>query len=77
MIHHTRGVYADGSFKDNGVKSENLQDHIAYNKQFRPGRALFVDGKCVHHGYLDAKECEKIERTIEGIRMGRDTAPYC
>ena len=43
-IHHTRGVYANGEYKDNAVRAEDLESHIEYNKTFRFGRALLVDG---------------------------------
>lgn len=49
-IHTTIGLYPDNSFKMNGVRPEDLESHIQYNKEFRPGRALFVDGKCVYKG---------------------------
>lgn len=75
-IHHTAGFYANGDHKSNGVKSENLKDHIEYNVSWRPGRALFVDGKCVHQGYLSQDKCDEIEKKLEGATMDKDTAPY-
>ncbi len=36
MIHHTVGVYNDGSRKENGVSSENIASHIWYNLGMRP-----------------------------------------
>lgn len=76
MIHLTVGCYADGSRKTNGVKSENLAEHIQYNLIFRPGRALFVDGFCLHEGYLDKGRCAEIEAELKGKTADRDTAPY-
>ena len=78
MIHHTMGVYSDGSRKHNGVDSEHLQVHIDYNKTMRFGRALFVDGKCVYKGYLSQEECDAIERewAANPRVMTRCTAPY-
>lgn len=55
-IHHTRGVYSNGEYKDNAVLHEHLPDHIQYNKDFRPGRALLVDGVVVHNGYLNDEQ---------------------
>lgn len=49
-IHHTRGVYPNGEYKDNAVLAEHLEGHIEYNKTFRFGRALFVDGVMVYAG---------------------------
>ena len=76
MIHHTAGYYGDGSRKTNGVKSENLAKHIQYNLIMRPGRAFFVDGICIHTGYLASERCKEIERELSGIKANKDTAPY-
>lgn len=51
-IHHTRGVYSNGDFKDNAVLAEHLEGHIEYNKTMRFGRALFVDGVLVYRGSI-------------------------
>jgi len=64
QIHTTIGLYANGSFKINGVKHQFLEFHIEYNKQMRPGRSLFVDGKCVHIGYHSEFEIKEFERKI-------------
>ncbi len=78
MIHHTMGVYNDGSRKHNGVLSEDLASHIWYNITMRPGRALFVDGYCLNEGYLDKVKIEAIEVDLKQnpVVMPRDTAPY-
>jgi len=55
MIHHTRGVYTNGDYKDNGVSSEQLARHIQFNIIMRPGRALFVDGFCLYDGVILAE----------------------
>lgn len=75
-IHHTAGYYCDGSYKTNGVKSEHLQDHIDYNLSMRPGRAFFVDGKCLNKGYLSDERCKEIEKSLIGVTANKDTAPY-
>lgn len=78
MIHHTVGVYSDGSRKENGVSSENIASHIWYNLRMRPGRAFFVDGFCLNKGYLTIERCEEIEKELQHAahKMERDTAPY-
>ena len=76
MIHTTIGVYLDGSKKVNGVTSERLADHIRYNLDFRPGRALFVDGICLHRGGLDSVRCDTLERGVKAITRQIDTSPY-
>lgn len=77
-IHHTMGVYANGDRKHNGVAATDLEAHIDYNLKMRPGRALFVDGKCVHRGYLTEGQCKQIEHelTVDPILMDRITTPY-
>jgi hypothetical protein len=48
-IHHTMGLYPNGSTKHNGVAAEDLEGHIQY-QDCRPGRAFFVDGNCIYKG---------------------------
>ena len=48
--HLTIGVYSNGQWKYNVVRDEDLQEHIEYNKTWRPGRLLYVDGKRVWNG---------------------------
>lgn len=76
MIHFTIGYYANGESKANGVMSENLASHIDYNLTMRPGRAFFVDGKCLNQGYLDKARCDEIEKEIASQVATRDTQPY-
>lgn len=78
MIHHTMGVYPNGSRKHNGVAEEDLNNHIGYNKMFRPGRALFVDGLCVHEGYLSKEECDRISTELlrYPVQVPKCTKPY-
>lgn len=78
MNHITIGVYANDDYKINIVKEEDLVNHIEYNKLFRYGRALFVDGKCENQGYLsDIKRIEwenKIKQMDIDKRVA--TCPY-
>lgn len=81
-IHSTIGVYVGiqdrRHWKLNGVKEENLEAHIEYNKKWRPGRGFFVDGKCVNKGYLSDEDVERLEKEMaENPHIPtRDTAPY-
>lgn len=79
-IHTTIGVYLNGSFKLNGVTPENLGTHIEHNIKYRPGRALFVDGECVHKGYLCDEKVksfeERISKSLKHFTMINDTQPY-
>lgn len=62
-LHASVGVYASQSYKVNGVKHRDIQAHIKYNLENRPGRALFIDGKCLNSGNLS--EAEVIEWTAK------------
>lgn len=80
-IHTTIGVYPKPDrylWKINGVAEEHLQAHITYNRNWRPGRALFVDGKCVYPGNVSPDDIARIEAELEAdpIVRDRDTAPY-
>lgn len=46
----TYGVYPNGDWKRNAVDPAYLQTHIKYNKDYRPGRALVVDGQVILPG---------------------------
>lgn len=77
MISTTIGLYANGEYVVNGVSHKDLAIHIAYNKSFRPGRALIVDGVCVHTGYLSSEDCADFIATVaHSITMTKCTAPY-
>ena len=78
MIVTTVGVYPNGSFKTNGVKQEHLKEHIEYNKLWRFGRALIVDGKIEYCGYWKQEELQAFieKEKINEIRIDKCTAPY-
>lgn len=77
-IHTTIGIYCNGSFKVNGVKDEDLANHIEYNKTFRFGRALVVDNEIVYQGYMKKEEIEKVlkENKLDQYVLQKCTAPY-
>lgn len=74
MNHVTIGLYANESYVINVVHPAHLDYHIEYNKVMRFGRALFVDGKCVHQGYLSAYKVAEWENKIKDILKGVDTS---
>lgn len=80
VIHTTIGVYKSGKFKMNGVEAVHLESHIAYNKENRWGRALFVDGECVYAGYFTEKEVSDYTRLFKSDKkrftITKDTKPY-
>ena len=77
-MHVTVGVYMNGQYKYNIVRDEDLENHIKYNKIFRFGRGLFVDGKCVNQGYLSGEQVRNWEGRISEMEfnMPHDTRPY-
>lgn len=77
-LHHSRGVYPNGFHKDNGVHPDHLAEHLKYNVTWRPGRALFVDGKCVNFGGVGEERCREIEIALseQPVVMDRCNVPY-
>lgn len=73
MNHITIGVYLNDSYKINIVKEEDLVSHIEYNKVFRYGRALFVDGKCENQGYLSDSKVKEWEDKIKQMDIDKRT----
>jgi hypothetical protein len=67
MNHITVGVYLTGDHKVNVVDSSDLNDHIEYNKRLRFGRALFLDGECIHEGYLSKDSIKEWENKISNM----------
>lgn len=74
MNHVTIGVYANDSYKINVVKEEHLKDHIEYNKVFRYGRGLFVDGKCENQEYLTDIQVMEWEDKIKQMNIDTKVA---
>lgn len=60
-VHTTIGVYANDSMEINGVVDANLEQHIKYNLEARPGRAFFVNGVCINNGYLTQEKIDYYE----------------
>lgn len=67
-LHKTYGVYFNRSWKRNAVHPNDLAGHIEYNKFWRFGRALIVDGVVVHTGYFKQEEIEEwVRETLPEI----------
>lgn len=77
-VHITIGIYPNGDYKVNGVLPEHLQDHIEYNKIYRFGRALMVDGELVYGGVSEDGYFDEIieSKDLKNIRVSKCTAPY-
>lgn len=49
------------SFRD----GDEVNEWVEYNSTMRFGQALFIDGRCIRHGYLTKKECDEIEKLLQ------------
>ena len=61
----TIGVYNNGDRVSNGVHRDDLFTHIEYNFTYRFGRALFVEGRCLNHGYLSPERIRELETEFQ------------
>jgi hypothetical protein len=80
-IHKTYGVYPDLSWKRNAVEHTDLEAHIEYNKTWRWGRALIVDGVCVYSGSIKEEVIqkwidEKLPTIDKDFNPTKHSAPY-
>lgn len=58
MSHLVLNIYSNGEYVFEYVNSLDLNEYIEYNKVWRFGRLIYVDGKrvyngCIENGYLD------------------------
>lgn len=80
--HLTLGVYTNGQYKYNVVKEEDLESHIEYNKTWRWGRLLYVDGERVYDGCHKEESLpmyDEIARNFyenNNVNMNKPTIPY-
>ena len=83
MVNHlTLGVYLSGDCAYNVVREEDLEEHIQFNKTFRPGRLLYVDGQRIYNGVLKEKYLPKYDKIVEefymtnNVDLDKPTTPY-
>lgn len=82
MNHLTLGIYSNGQYKFNVVRGEDLESHIEYNKTWRWGRLLYVDGKRVWNGCVKTECLKKYDDIAKNfyennnINMNKATIPY-
>jgi len=76
MYHTTVGVYSNMEYKINGVDPDHLEGHIEYNKGWRFGRALLVDGKVVYTGYFSEEDIPMLESRYGHLRAPRLSETY-
>jgi hypothetical protein len=73
--HLTVGVYPNNEYKTNCVPDFELAEHVQYNKDYRGGRGLFVDGVCVHRGGLTEQQVLDWTEKCKTIPMPKITYP--
>lgn len=82
MNHLTLGIYGNGQLVYNVVRPEDLESHIEYNKTFRFGRLLYVDGKRVYGGCIKEEYLGQYDKIAEEffsnnkVNMYQPTIPY-
>ena len=80
--HLTLGVYLSGDYVYNVVREEDFEEHIQFNKTFRPGRLLYVDGQRIYNGVIKKEALSKYDIIAEefyasyNINMSKPTIPY-
>jgi hypothetical protein len=55
-------VAIDSHSHDFTIEYASVDAWVEYNKHFRYGCALFVNGECVHRGYLSQERCDTISQ---------------
>jgi len=55
----------DGSRTISVRDGDEVNEWVEYNSTMRFGQALFIDGKCIRHGYLTKERCDEIERELK------------
>ena len=82
MNHLTIGVYTNKQYVINVVREEDLEHHIEYNKTWRFGRLLYVDGKRVYDGCMKPEYLQPYDELVKkiiaenSINMNKITVPY-
>ena len=82
--HLVLNVYASGDYKVNVVRDSDLEDNIEFNKTWRFGRIIYVDGKRVYDGCIVKEALGKyddiakdfFENKAKNINMLVPTIPY-
>ena len=60
-------VYPDGDRRETVRTLEGMIDWLKFNREYRPGNALFVNGVRPHStdsGYLSEKECRAVKEIL-------------
>lgn len=72
-MHECLRVYPSGHRVPTQRDDEGVVVWSEYNEQFRPGCALFIDGKCIATGALSAERIAVIEAELTGEKPTTQT----
>lgn len=81
--HLTVGIYPNKDYTYNIVRGLDLDSHIEYNKVFRCGRILYVDGVRVYNGCIKEEYLQEYDelynqliKQIGDVSNRPPTIPY-
>lgn len=83
MNHLVLNIYASGNYKYNVVRDRDLKDNIEFNKTWRFGRIIYVDGKRIYDGCIVKEALSKYDDIAKEfyenntVDMMQPTIPYC
>ena len=76
-LHSSIRIYPNGDKRYNGVRTEHLEDHINYNREYRFGCDLIIDGKvAVRSAIYIGKTREDFDKRNEEIIKELETKPH-
>lgn len=62
MKHLVLNIYANGEYLFEYVNNSDLKEYIDYNKVWRFGRLIYVDGKRVYNGSIKSDSLDKYDK---------------
>lgn len=71
--------YANTDFVANVVRAEHLEEHVRFNKIFRPGCAFYVNGELKQSAGFNADTLNAIRAKLDSLNINPNRAselPY-
>lgn len=66
-IHIVMRLYASENYVYNIVPIQDLQEHVEYNTEFRPGCILYIDGIRVYNGCMKDECLDKYDKIADKV----------
>lgn len=82
MNHLILNIYGNKSYQVNVVRPEDLEKNIQYNKTFRPGRIMYLDGQRIYNGCIKETYLEEYDKIADEffkdntVNLNIPTIPY-